>query len=44
MKNNKIIISTVNSKYEILIGSNLINKLDWKEGFFRRDIGYKVID
>ena len=23
---------------------NLINKLDWKEGFFRRDIGYKVID
>ena len=28
MKNNKIIISTVNSKYEILIGSNLINKLD----------------
>ena len=28
MKNNKIIISTANSKYEILIGSNLINKLD----------------
>ena len=28
MKNNKIIISTTNSKYEILIGSNLINKLD----------------
>ena len=23
---------------------NLINKLDWKQGFFRRDIGYKVID
>ena len=23
---------------------NLINKLDWKEGFFRRDIGCKVID
>ena len=23
---------------------NLIDKLDWKEGFFRRDIGYKVID
>ena len=28
MKNNKIIISTANSKYEILIGSNLIKKLD----------------
>ena len=28
MKNNKIIISTANSKYEILIGANLINKLD----------------
>ena len=28
MKNNKITISTANSKYEILIGSNLINKLD----------------
>ena len=28
MKNNKIIISTANYKYEILIGSNLINKLD----------------
>ena len=28
MKNNKIIISTANSKYEILIGSNLITKLD----------------
>tara|TARA_B100001057_G_scaffold500604_1_gene616603 strand:+ start:5890 stop:7152 length:1263 start_codon:yes stop_codon:yes gene_type:complete len=23
---------------------NLINKLNWKEGFFRKDIGYKVID
>ena len=22
----------------------LINKLDWKNGFFRKDIGYKVID
>ena len=28
MKNNKIIINTANSKYEILIGSNLINKLE----------------
>ena len=23
---------------------DLINRLDWKQGFFRKDIGYKVID
>ena len=23
---------------------NYINKLNWDEGFFRKDIGYKVID
>ena len=23
---------------------DLINKLNWKNGFFRKDIGYKVID
>ena len=23
---------------------NIINKLNWKNGFFRKDIGYKVID
>ena len=23
---------------------DLINQLDWKQGFFRKDIGYKVID
>ena len=23
---------------------NLINKINWENGFFRRDIGYKVID
>ncbi len=23
---------------------NLINKIDWENGFFRKDIGYKVID
>jgi phosphoribosylamine--glycine ligase len=22
---------------------NIINNLDWKDGFFRKDIGYKVI-
>ena len=25
------------------IAINLINKLDWKDGFYRKDIGYKVI-
>ena len=23
---------------------NLINKINWENGFFRKDIGYKVID
>ena len=23
---------------------NLINKINWKNGFYRKDIGYKVID
>ena len=23
---------------------NLINQINWRNGFFRRDIGYKVID
>ena len=31
----------VNAKKNIL---NHINILDWQEGFFRKDIGYKVID
>ena len=31
----------VNAKKNIL---NHINMLDWQEGFFRKDIGYKVID
>ena len=23
---------------------NLIKKINWKDGFYRKDIGYKVID
>ena len=25
-------------------GISLIKKLNWKDGFYRKDIGYKVID
>ena len=39
---NFVCLSEDFKKVEINI--NLINSLNWDSGFFRKDIGYKVID
>ena len=41
---DKITIAINEKRYSSKKAINLINQINWKNGFFRRDIGYKVID
>ncbi len=54
LKNKKILVSGGRVLNFVSVSNNLknsrnnliklINNLDWDNGFFRKDIGYKVID